>query len=105
MIHTSIEPDSLAGVDVLALPLLLSLLPPHAATATLTAASTASNTFGVLTLPPRRSPPYGRRCIWREAVPDTTTFGLLPRSSGSPALAGAPSRADNGHRDRSNGRT
>jgi hypothetical protein len=51
MIHTLTEPDSLAGVDALALSLLLlSLsLPPQAASATLTTASAASNTFGVLT--------------------------------------------------------
>ena len=50
-----------AGVDdVLALSLLLLLsLPPQAASATLTAASAASNTFGVLTFPPRPSPPAG----------------------------------------------
>ena len=63
MIQTSIEPDSLAGVaDVLALSLLL-LLPPQAATATLATANAASKTFGVLTLPPRRSPPFGGGCI------------------------------------------
>src|SRR5262245_53252352 len=62
MIQTSIEPDSLAGAaDVLALSLLLLSLPPQAASATLTAASTASNTFGVFTLPPRGRPPPTRR--------------------------------------------
>jgi hypothetical protein len=67
MIHTSIDPDSFAGVDdVLALSLLLLSLPPQAASATLTAASTASNTFGVLTFPPRRSPPAGSETSdWR----------------------------------------
>jgi hypothetical protein len=59
MIHTSIEPDSLAGVDAVLALSLLSLLPPQAAIARLTAASAASNIFGVLTLPPRCPPPFG----------------------------------------------
>ena len=55
MIHTLTEPDSFAGAAVvLALsPLLLLSSLPQAASVMPTTQSAASNTFGVLTLPPR----------------------------------------------------
>src|SRR5262245_46192922 len=101
MIQTSTEPESFAGVaDALVLLLLLLSSLPHAASVRPAAHSTASNTFGVLTLPPRTRRLMAARHL-TEAVPDTTTFLI----TWSPALAAAPSPADSDHRDRSTGRT
>src|SRR3954454_13465136 len=72
MIQTSIEPDSLAGVEPLCVELFELLSPPpQAATIRLATHSAASNHFDVFTVPPRSSPVRARTRT--AAAPDTAT--------------------------------
>src|SRR3954452_3550963 len=107
MIQTSIEPDSLAGVEPLCVELFELLSPPpQAATIRLATHSAASNHFDVFTVPPRSSPVRARTRT--AAAPDTATPLPLKRRrpravrsaladgsylNGLSARAEAPSRA------------